>query len=265
MIIEDRNVGINIPAEIFKEYELEDIAFFDIETTGFSKEEDKIILISVGKYIDGNIYNVKQYFAESIEDEKNILFEFGKDITNFNKWCSFNGIAFDEPFIKHKLYKNKLEIELPNEHIDLYRLIRPYHKQLGLNRCNLKTVEKHLGIERKDTIDGGISVILYNEYLKTRDEDLKKKILLHNYEDVLNLPKIFKLIYKMDNNCDLVRENPITDKQAKYLMFLLKKHNIDIEVDLSKISKRAACRLIDSIIRGEKNLDLLEGIIKNSY
>ncbi|GAA0721700.1 ribonuclease H-like domain-containing protein [Clostridium malenominatum] len=265
MIIHEKSIDISVPSEIFIKYNLNNIAFFDIETTGFSKEEDKIILISLGKYLENDIYSIKQYFAENIEDEKNILLEFGKDIARFDKWCSFNGIAFDEPFIKNKLYKNKLEVNLPEEHIDLYRRIRPYHKQLGLQRCNLKSVEKYLGIKRKDTIDGGLSVILYNEYIRTRDEEIKEKILLHNYEDVLYLPKIFHLIYKMDNKSDLTIENPLTDKQEKYLIFLLKKNNINIEVDLNKISKRAACRLIDSIIKGERDSNSLKEIINNSY
>ena len=57
----------------------------------------------------------------------------------------------------------------------------------GGNRDKLKTVEKYLGIERKDTINGLESIKLYKEYERTGDDTLKKKVLLHNFEDILHL------------------------------------------------------------------------------
>ena len=92
-----------------------------------------------------------------------------------------------------------------------------------MKRCNLKSVERFIGINRKDEINGGISVKLYEEYLSTgRIRIWRDIIMLHNYEDVLNLPKIFKLRYKIETNDDLEREDIITDKQNKYLRYLLK-------------------------------------------
>ena len=136
---------------------------------------------------------------------------------------------------------------------------------MGIDRCNLKTVEKFIGIEREDTIDGGLSVELYNKYLQTSSEDLKEKIMLHNYEDVLNLPQIFHLIYKVDNSEEITRVDAITEKQKRYLSFLMEKNNIKIDKKLKKISKKAASKIIDSILKGTVDNDKLEDIIKNSY
>lgn len=265
MIIRENVQKVSIPINIFNKYKMDSIAYFDIETTGFKKEEDNIILISLGWYLDQENLNIKQYYAESLEDEKELLKAFGKDIEGFITWCSYNGLAFDEPFIKFRFQKNKLEYRVPDKHIDLYRLIRPYYKQLGIDRCNLKTVEKFIGIEREDTIDGGLSVELYNKYLQTSSNELKEKIMLHNYEDVLNLPKIFNLIYRVDNSEKIIRGDVITDKQIKYLNFLMKKNNIKIDKELKKISKKAASRIIDGILRGALDNEKLESIIKNSY
>lgn len=134
-----------------------------------------------------------------------------------------------------------------------------------MERYNLKTVEKFLGVHREDQIDGGISVELYCKYLETRNEEIKDIIMLHNYEDVLNLPKIFKLVYEVENNSKLIREDCITEKQLKYLKSLIKKNNIILAYEIEKISKKAASKIIDAILKGNKNSDELNSIMLNSY
>ncbi|MGE5628802.1 MAG: ribonuclease H-like domain-containing protein [Solirubrobacterales bacterium] len=243
---------------------IENIVYFDIETTGFDKENDKIIMISFGKF-NNRRFSIKQYFAEGLNQEKELLSIFLNDIENENTWCSYNGIAFDEPFIKRRMNINKISTPLPLEHVDLYRLIRPYHKHLGLERCNLKTVEKHIGIHRRDRIDGGLSVDLYKEYLDTRNNEIKDIIMLHNYEDVLNLPSIHQFAEKLQNDTSMERDDGITPKQSKYLEFLLSKNQLELCVNLNKISKKAASKIIDKIIKGNINSEEINSIVSNSY
>lgn len=119
----------------------------------------------------------------------------------------------------------------------MYRKIKPYSKQLGLERCNLKSVEKYIGIERHDRIDGGMSVELYSEYIQNKDDELKETILLHNYEDVLNLPQIFNLVHDIECNQNLVRNDFITEKQLKFLKSLLKRQKIDVDFNIEKYQK----------------------------
>lgn len=265
MFIKEYNDLLDIQEKVFNKYSMRDIAYFDIETTGFDKEEDNLILISLGGFKDYNNFSIKQYFAESLEDEKEVLRNFKDDLEKCNKWCSYNGIAFDEPFIKRRMEKHNLYFEAPDQHIDLYRRIRPYYKQLGMERCNLKSVERHIGIHREDKIDGGISVDLYKEFLITYEQALKETIMLHNYEDVLNLPKIHEFIYKVENNHKLTREDGITEKQLKYLKSLLMKNDLILNTDLERISKKAAARIIDQILKGYKDCEEMCNIINNSY
>lgn len=256
--------ALQIEKGIIDLYDLKNTAFFDIETTGFDKDEDKVILISLGYYVDEQHFQIKQYYAESLEEEAEVLYAFGKDLSTFDKWCSYNGIAFDEPFLRRRMERNSIFFEAPAEHVDLYRKIRPYYRQLGMERCNLKTVEKYLGIEREDQIDGGLSVQLYYQYLETSNNGTRDIIMLHNYEDVLNLPKIFKIIYEVDKS-PLVRDNLITEKQVKFLKSLLKKHNIRLESDIERISKRSASRIIDLLLKGSCDQEKFDSIIDNSY
>lgn len=256
---------INIDSDIIKGYDMQHIAYFDIETTGFDKENDVIILISLGYFDEEGYYNIKQYYAEDLQDENQVLNAFCGDLKSFNRWSSYNGMAFDEPFIIKRMEKNKIAFERPTEHVDLYRLVRPYHKQLGMERCNLKTVEKYLGVDREDQIDGGMSVELYNKYLESKKESLKDIIMLHNYEDVLNLPKIFNILYEIENSEQLKREDCVTEKQLKFLKSLVKKNKLTLYYKLENISKRAASKVIDSIINGNLNCAELNNMIISSY
>lgn len=261
MVIIEKDSELNINLNIFKQYEMDSIVYFDIETTGFDKVEDIIMLISIGWFTDKNSFHIKQYYADDISEEGEILREFNSDIVKFDAWCSYNGRAFDEPFIVRRMTKNFLSFNPPVKHIDLYRLIRPYYKQLGMTRCNLKSVEHYVGIQREDKIDGGVSVQLYYKYLENKDEAIRSVIMLHNFEDVLNLPRLFKVVYQIDNESGIVREDCITDKQLKYLKFLLSKKNFNLDFVIEKISKKTASKIIDSILKGDPKEEDLKQIV----
>ncbi|KEI13807.1 ribonuclease H-like domain-containing protein [Clostridium novyi] len=256
---------LGLDANLYKNIPLNNIIFFDIETTGFDKEKASVILISGGWFDENNKFIIKQYFAESLDEEVKLLESFKKDISKFPTWCSYNGKAFDEPFINKRMDINNINFIPPQNHIDLYRLIRPYYKQLGIERCNLKSVEKYLGIDRQDQIDGGVCVELYYEFLMNKDIKLRELIMLHNYEDVLNLPVIFKLTYDIKKDKNLKREDCITKRQLDYLRYLLRKNKITINSDLKMISKKAASRIIDSILRREIDICKFNDIINDSY
>lgn len=256
---------IDMPMEILKKYDMLKIAYFDIETTGFDKEQDSVILISVGYYEKNNIFTIKQYFGENLTDEKEVLEKFSQILKEFDIWCSYNGKAFDEPFIKYRSQRYDMNFNLPKKHIDLYRMIRPYQKQLGLTRCNLKSVERYVGIERKDTIDGGISVELYKKYIKNKEENLRKIMMLHNFEDVYNLPQIFNVVWKIENTKGFIREDHITDKQMGYIKYLLNKNKVIVDLNFEKISKKVASKIIASLLEGNSSNEKLQEIVQEFY
>ncbi len=251
MFIKEYTGDLLISENVYTKYGMQDIAYFDIETTGFDKDRDKVVLISLGQYITNNSFKIIQYFAQSLAEEIDILKAFCTELSKYKTWCSYNGLAFDEPFIRRRLVRNRLNFQVPDDHVDLYRRIKPYHKQLGMERCNLKTVEKFLGVDRMDKIDGAISVQLYDEYLETKNDKLQDILMLHNYEDVLHLPKIFNILQEIDTNTQLVREDSLTEKQFKYLNSLMKQNKIILQADIKKFNKKTASRIIDSILRGE--------------
>ncbi|WP_099188563.1 ribonuclease H-like domain-containing protein [Tepidibacter mesophilus] len=166
---------------------------FDIETTGLSSKYNSVILIGI-LYIKNNQTIIKQFFAHNTDDEKELLFYFKEVFKTFDKHITFNGHRFDIPFLNKRFKKNDLDFFIDKDNdTDILKIVKPYQKKLNLENCKLKTVESLLYIQREDTISGKESVDMYKEFVSTKNESLKKKILLHNYEDIYYLAKLFKV------------------------------------------------------------------------
>lgn len=182
------------------------ISVFDIETTGLYPKHDKTILIGFVHIIPGKgDGELVQFFAETPEDEKNILFEATREICDSDMLITYNGRSFDMPFLSARCEKH----ELPCRNIfnlDLYQLVRNYSTLKNvMGSLSQKSMEVFMQIDhlRSDEISGGESVNLYNEYLENAttsfgSEALLHKILLHNKDDVLQLTRLISLLKYLD-------------------------------------------------------------------
>lgn len=251
MIIKKYENKIDITKDLYLKYNLDKYVFFDIETTGFSRDAHCVFLVSCGKFESFDKFITTQFFSENLDDEYNTLNAFNEYIKPYDTWCSFNGIVFDEPFLIKRLGINNINHSLPSIHFDLYREIKPFKVPLNLTSCSLKSIEKYLNIQRKDEIDGAISVVLYEKYLMNKDPLLSDILMLHNYEDVINLPLLWPLIDKIGKE-NLTRDDLITEKQKSYLNFLIKKHKINLDFDVDKLLKSEASKIIDRILKGSQ-------------
>jgi len=185
---------------------------FDIETTGLNSTYSKVILIGI-MFNQNNKTIIKQFFANTEDDEKELLLSFVDSIKNYKNHITFNGLTFDIPFLNNRLKKHNINFSIcKNNDIDILKLIKPFKEKLSLSDCKLKTIEKYLGIYREDTISGKESVDLYKDYTLNQDINLKEKILLHNYEDIYYLGVIFKIkdILKDKLNIVYINTNNIT-------------------------------------------------------
>ena len=151
---------------------------------------------------------IKQFFANTEDDEKELLLSFVDNIKNYKNHITFNGLTFDIPFLNARLKKHNIDFSIcKNNDIDILKLIKPFKEKLSLSDCKLKTIEKYLGIYRKDTISGKESVDLYKDYTLNQDINLKEKILLHNYEDIYYLGVIFKIKDILKDKLNIVHIN----------------------------------------------------------
>lgn len=175
-----------------------DALYFDIETTGLSRERNHIYLIGASYYTNEGL-NIIQWFAENETEEPIVIYAFNEFISSYSYLINFNGKTFDIPFVQKRAAKHHIEMDLESlSNIDLYSYIKKYKKFLSLNDTKQKTVERFLGIERNDPYSGKELIDVYNRYskysyLKNRDE-LLNMLLLHNKEDVLYMHHISQIL-----------------------------------------------------------------------
>jgi len=151
--------------------------YLDIETTGLGKDSS---ITTIALYSDGII----KHYVEGIN-----LNEFEKDISSCNLLVTYNGRAFDLPFLSRQLL-----IEFNQAHIDLRFVLADMGYKGGLKGC-----EKSLGIDRGDLygLDGYDAVLLWQEYIRTKDSSFLDTLIAYNIADTINLETLLILAYNM--------------------------------------------------------------------
>ena len=176
----------------------EKLLFFDIETTGLSAKIASVYLIGCLSLVDGR-WRLVQWMAERFSEERQVVeafFEFCKD---FDTLIHFNGDTFDIPFLQKCAENYSTEPPFERmESIDLLKRIRPLKGRLSLQNLKLKTIEKFLKIDREDMYTGGELIAVYHDYTKNSDPELLKLLLLHNAEDIQNMPALLSVLHYAD-------------------------------------------------------------------
>ncbi|ABX41707.1 ribonuclease H-like domain-containing protein [Lachnoclostridium phytofermentans] len=200
----------------------QEILFFDIETTGFSASMSYVYLIGCA-YFDQSTFVLRQWFMEDIREEKELLTNFFEFIKSYRLLVHYNGSGFDIPYLLQKCSTYQLSYNF--EHIisfDIYKQLIPYKKILPTKNLKLKTVEDFLKVERKDQYSGGELISVFTKFLalytyerkhtsgashyqvspvsglpsieKSDSGTLRQLLLLHNAEDISNLPRILPML-----------------------------------------------------------------------
>ena len=191
---EDRAALEAVFTSVFRNISLEDTLLYDIETTGLNPKSSQLYLLGILLFHKENSELI-QYFAESVLDEEEILEQFFQLCKAKKVLISFNGEGFDNRFVESmaKSY-GKLPLHLNLKQLDLFKLIRKRKKFYGLESASLKSCERFLGIHREDRCSGGELISVYQEYLQDKDSEKKNMLLLHNREDIQNLPALFSFL-----------------------------------------------------------------------
>lgn len=208
----------------------------DIETSGFSPESSQVILVGVlsARREDGALI-MKQYFAEDPGEEEALLKAVDRDYQNLDFLVTYNGRAFDLPFLEGRRRRLGLPSAPNIYNLDLYKIVRDF-SDIGKFTPNLKqkTLESFLGLwqNRTDEISGGESVQLYLDYLITGASDLKEKILLHNRDDVLQLFRLLRVLPKVNLHGAMYKFGfPLTLEKERFIIsnIQLKKDHLMVE------------------------------------
>jgi len=146
-------------------------AMLDIETTGTDRRADRVTMVGVYREDRG---------AELFVDGLN-LDGFPEALQGVDMLVSFNGAAFDVPFLKGRFPGWRP----PPLHVDLRWLAH----RLGL-KGGLKRVERILGLERSDDLadlDGWDAVRLWRRWRQRGELPALQTLARYNLADVINL------------------------------------------------------------------------------
>ncbi len=162
----------------------EDLAFFDLETTGLS--DTPLFLIGAMSFEDGG-FVIRQYFARHYGEEAAVISAFADDLSARGMLVSFNGKSFDLPYTQTRAVATRTDFNIDLPHLDLLHVSRRTWKD-RLPNCRLLTLESHIcGRSRTDDIPGEQIPEAYHEYVRSGRIDDIIEILNHNVLDLLTM------------------------------------------------------------------------------
>lgn len=243
--------------------------FFDIETTGLSRDKNQIYLIGALLFTPGapdGGGQFMQWLAQSGAEEILVLAAFLDLIRQLPEppmLVHFNGARFDLPFFQTRCARNGLDCrcfsQLPD--MDLYQQIKPYKNLLGLASCRQKAIEDFLGIRREDQYDGGELIPVFYEYCRGHRQQEETLLLLHNQEDVENMPRLtaffsYVSFFRGDFRWDHCEEARYTDwegQEKKELFVIYQTNNgrkipspLTLHRDFSSLQKQKNASLAEN-------------------
>lgn len=164
-------------------------AYLDIETTGFSPSNGDITVIGI--YLEKG---EKREFISLVDNDINPT-RLGEIFKDVNLLYTYNGSAFDLPFIQTKL---GLDITRCCKHIDLMEECHGRGIYGGL-----KETERKLGINRKWDIHGREAVALWYKYKYEGNKEALNTLLEYNKEDTINLSQIKRKLAEIHPNTEI--------------------------------------------------------------
>ncbi len=248
----------------------EELLFFDIETTGFSGEYSTLYLIGCVYYRNG-VWNLVQWFADTLDSEKELLVTFFEFLKSFQKVIHFNGDGFDIPYLLKRCRAYGFDYNFSGtESLDIYKKIRPYRNLLGLSSMKQKAIEAFLGVERKDLYSGGQLIEVYKDYLFSRDQYLFDLLILHNEDDLKGMPLILPILNYPDflehdfslSDQELIINSDLLGRE-QHLLKLTLENGFSVPVGFSKANS-----MVRATADGRELtllIDLYEGELKYFY
>jgi len=174
-------------------HEKEDFLILDIETLGlFSRP---IILFGAARISGGRI-RVDQYLLRDIQEEPAALAALLTHVGRRSAFVTFNGRAFDLPYIRERLAYYRMGGDLERTHFDVLHFSRRAWRDRAPD-CRLTTLETWLfGVEREDDVPSALVPDFYETYRRTGNAGPLLPIVRHNRGDLITLARIFSRLHE---------------------------------------------------------------------
>lgn len=175
--------------DLFPLFQREEVVLIDIETTGFARALPLFLIGLAFPAREG--WEIVQLFARGFEEEEAVLHQAASMMEGRLVCVSYNGKAFDEPFVRARFALYALRRITFALHVDLYHACkREFAGSLPDGR--LPTVTAALfGWTRVDDVPGSDVPDLYYQYVRDGSLDAMQPIIEHNAYDVASLAWIF--------------------------------------------------------------------------
>lgn len=166
--------------------------FVDLETLGFIGRP--VFMIGVLEPRGPRGARLIQYLARDYAEERDMIRSFLRRHGSKGTWVSFNGKAFDLPFLRDRCRYHRLQPPEPKSHIDILHEARPVWRDV-LPDCRLKTLESHVcGLWRRDDLDGFLVPHAYHAFVENGNPADIIRILQHNRHDLVTLGRLFRIL-----------------------------------------------------------------------
>ena len=151
--------------KFFQKYNFTPV-FYDIETTGLSRNSTYLYLIgAVG--IEDETWYFYQWMAENASEEETILRIFSQFLQQYNLMISYNGERFDQPYLEARYEKYGIPSPFTGKQsLDLYLILKPLKSLLKLPAMKQPCMEEFLGIKDRIYDNGKECIKLYKDFLK---------------------------------------------------------------------------------------------------
>jgi len=169
--------------------------FLDIETTGLGRSP--LFLAGLLDYRDGD-FLIRQLFARDYSEEKPLLLWLLDQLKEFEVVITFNGKAFDMPYIRDRAAFHMLPRDRQVHHLDLLHACRRRWRDT-LPDCRLQTLESRICYRYRDgDIPGSDIPRAYHDFVRTGDAWQIKDILHHNALDLLTMSELVLRLLSSD-------------------------------------------------------------------
>jgi len=159
----------------------------DTETAGFHGRP--LFLIGLLRCVEGELV-LSQYFARDYAQEAALLSQFADLLPEIALLVSFNGKAFDWPFVRDRMVYHRLDCEAEFAHLDLLHSSRRRWRS-RLPNCRLQTLERYLcGRWRSGDIPGAEIPQRYHDFVREQEARLISPIFHHNRLDLITMVEI---------------------------------------------------------------------------
>lgn len=172
--------------------------FYDIETTGLSRNSTFCYLIGAAAFEDGK-WQIYQWLAQREQDEPLLLREFSRFLSRASLTIQYNGSQFDQPYLEERCRIHKMQSPFQDKPaLDLYRILKPLKNLLKLPKMKQPHLEEFLRLPKRSYLNGQECIRLFRNYIKNQKPETAEALLGHNQEDLQGLGRILSMIRYLD-------------------------------------------------------------------